>query len=35
VIVRMVQRVDEIAPIGFEKLAGVVHSRSYPRARRR
>ena len=30
VIVGIVQRVDEIAPVGFEKLAGVVHRRSYP-----
>ncbi len=28
VIIGMVQRVDEIAPIGFQKLAGVVHVRS-------
>ena len=25
-IIGMVQRVDEVAPVGFEKLAGVVHA---------
>ena len=28
VIIGMVQRVDEVAPVGFEKLIGVVHFRS-------
>src|SRR6516165_5109719 len=32
VVIRVMQRVDEIAPVGFDKLAGVVHGRSYVRA---
>jgi hypothetical protein len=27
----MVQRVDEITPVGFEELAGIVHIRSRAR----
>src|SRR6516165_12221936 len=31
----MVQRMDQVSPVGFEKLAGVVHRRSCPRTDRR
>ena len=32
VIIGVVQRVNEITPVGLEQLGGAVHVRSYPRA---